>query len=107
MLDDQDAPLYTIGVVAELLGVDVQTLRRHDQAGLLKPGRSAAGQRRYSRRDIAQLARTLELASEGIPTAGIERILDLEERLRRAESAAGQGEPHRAAPEGRRPRRDR
>lgn len=81
-LDDYDEPVYPIGVVADLLGVNVQVVRRYDDVEVVEPERSDGGQRRYSRHDIAQLAHVLELADEGIPVAGIRRILELERQLR-------------------------
>lgn len=83
VLDDPDAPLYTVGTVAELVGVDPQVVRGYDRRGLVEPDRSDSGHRRYSRRDIRRLSRAMELAAEGIPAAGIQRILDLEDRLAR------------------------
>lgn len=80
-LDDPDAPLYTVGVVAELVGVDPQVVRGYDRRGLVEPDRVDSGHRRYSRRDIARLAHALDLADEGITRVGIERILALEDRL--------------------------
>lgn len=82
-LDDPDEPLYTVGVVADLMNVDAQVVRGYDKRGLVEPGRSEAGHRRYSRADIQRLSRAMKLADEGIPTAGIERILGLEDELRR------------------------
>lgn len=83
MLDDPDEPLYTVGVVADLMNVDAQVIRGYDKRGLVEPGRSDAGHRRYSRADIQRLSRAMKLADEGIPAAGIERILGLEDELRR------------------------
>lgn len=80
-LDDPNHPLYTVGVVADLLGVDPQVVRGYDHRGLVEPDRSGSGQRRYSRRDIERLTRAMDLADEGIPTSGIERILALEDEL--------------------------
>lgn len=82
-LDDPEEPLYTVGVVADLMGVDAQVVRGYDKRGLVEPGRSDAGHRRYSRTDIRRLSRAMELADEGIPAAGIGRILELEDELRR------------------------
>lgn len=90
-LDDADAALYPIGVVADLLDVTVATLRRYDEEQVVRPDRSQGGQRRYSRSDIARLARALELADEGIPANGIRRILDLESRLADAEDRLAGG----------------
>lgn len=87
-LDAPDEPLYTVGVVADLMGVDPQVVRGYDKRGLVEPGRSASGQRRYSRDDIGRLARAMRLADEGIPAAGIERILELEDELHRREKEA-------------------
>lgn len=84
-LDDPDEPLYTVGVVADLMGVDPQVVRGYDKRGLVEPDRSDAGHRRYSRSDIRRLSRAMELADEGIPSPGIERILALEDELRRRE----------------------
>jgi MerR family transcriptional regulator, heat shock protein HspR len=86
-LDDPEAAVYPIGVVSELLGTDVATIRRYDDAGIVSPGRSDAGQRRYSRSHIAQLARALSLSAEGIGPPGIRRILDLEIRIEELERA--------------------
>lgn len=83
-LDDHDEPVYPIGVVADLLNVSVQVIRRYDEPDMVAPDRSDSGQRRYSRRDIARLARILELSDEGISPAGIRRILTLEKELAKA-----------------------
>ena len=73
--------LFTVGVVADLLGIDVQIVRRYDTEGLITPQRSTGRQRRYSRDDIARLARAVLLAEEGIPMIGIRRIIELEDQL--------------------------
>lgn len=85
LLDDPDEPIHPVGVVAELLDVDPQVVRGYDQRGLVTPGRSSSGHRRYSRRDIRRLARAMRLAEEGIPASGIERILALEDELGRVD----------------------
>ena len=81
MLDDPAHALFTVGVVADLLGIDVQIVRRYDTEGLITPQRSTGRQRRYSRDDIARLARAVLLAGEGIPMIGIRRIIELEDKL--------------------------
>ncbi|HET9116464.1 MAG TPA: MerR family transcriptional regulator, partial [Pseudonocardiaceae bacterium] len=60
-LDDVDYPVYTMGTAAELLGVQPAFLRSLDAAGLLSPGRSAGGQRRYSRADLTLAMQVREL----------------------------------------------
>jgi len=88
-LEDPDAPLYPIGVVADLLGTDVGTIRRLGDLGIVRPGRTGAGQRRYSRAEIAQLARSLDLAAQGVSPPGIRRILDLEDEVAQLRRDAG------------------
>lgn len=80
-LDDQDYPAYTMGLAADLLGVQPAFLRSLDAAGLLTPGRSAGGQRRYSRADLALAIRVRELLDENMPLAAATRIVSLEQQL--------------------------
>jgi MerR family transcriptional regulator, heat shock protein HspR len=76
---DQDAPVFVISVAAELAGLHAQTLRGYDRLGLVSPGRSAGGGRRYSARDIALLREVQRLSQdEGVNLAGVKRIIDLE-----------------------------
>ena len=51
--DDEHAPLYTVGQVAEMLDVQPAFLRRLDVEEVVQPARSDGGQRRYSRAEIA------------------------------------------------------
>jgi DNA-binding transcriptional MerR regulator len=76
--DDERAPLYTVGQVAGMLGVQPAFLRRVDMEEVVQPARSSGGQRRYSRADIAQVQRVTEMAGEGMTLSGIRRILVLE-----------------------------
>jgi len=80
-LDDHDYPVYTIGLAADLLGVQPAFLRSLDAAGLLTPGRSAGGQRRYSRADLSLAMRVRELVDENMPLAAATRIVSLEYQL--------------------------
>jgi DNA-binding transcriptional MerR regulator len=74
-IDDPQAALYTVGQVAQMLGVQVAFLRRLDREELVSPARSEGGQRRYSRREIDRVQRVSELAGEGLSLAGIRRLL--------------------------------
>ena len=76
--DDEHAPLYTVGQVSGMLGVQPAFLRRVDVEDVVRPARSDGGQRRYSRTDIALVQRVSEMAGEGLTLAGIRRILVLE-----------------------------
>jgi MerR family transcriptional regulator, heat shock protein HspR len=76
---NQDSPVFVISVAAELAGLHAQTLRSYDRLGLVRPGRSSGGGRRYSARDIALLREVQRLSQEeGVNLAGIKRIIDLE-----------------------------
>jgi MerR family transcriptional regulator/heat shock protein HspR len=75
-----DSPVFVISVAAELTGLHAQTLRSYDRLGLVSPGRSAGGGRRYSARDIALLREVQRLSqAEGVNLAGIKRIIELEQ----------------------------
>ncbi len=76
--DDEHAPLYTVGQVADMLGVQPAFLRRIDVEDVVSPARSVGGQRRYSRADITAVQRVSEMAGEGMTLPGIRRILVLE-----------------------------
>lgn len=78
--------MYVISIAAELAGVHPQTLRVYERKGLVQPHRTEGNTRRYSERDIARLRRIQELTQEGINLAGVMRIMELENRLERAEA---------------------
>lgn len=80
-LDDPSEPLYTVGVAADLLGVDVQALRRLGNAVDQGEARSAGNHRRYSRNDLDRLAAAQQLAAEGHSTQSIAAILVLTAQL--------------------------
>ncbi len=77
-----DAPLFVISVAAQLAGMHAQTLRSYDREGLVSPGRTSGGGRRYSRRDIELLREVQKLSQEkGVNRAGIRRIIELEAQV--------------------------
>ncbi len=79
---DARRAVYVISVAAELAGLHAQTLRSYDRLGLVRPGRSSGGGRRYSARDIALLREVQRLSQEeGVNLAGIKRIIELEQLL--------------------------
>ncbi len=74
-------PIYAISVVAEMVALHPQTLRRYEELGLLVPIRKA-GRRRYSDRDVELLRTISRLSSElGLNLAGVEVILRLNQRI--------------------------
>ena len=80
---DEGAPMFVISVAAQLAGMHAQTLRSYDRMGLVSPGRTAGGGRRYSMRDIELLRDVQRLSQEhGVNLAGIKRIIELEAEVR-------------------------
>jgi MerR family transcriptional regulator, heat shock protein HspR len=80
--------VYVISVAAELAGVHPQTLRIYERKGLLEPGRTRGGSRRYSEADIALLRRIQDLTNDGLNLAGVKRVLALEYELERSRAEA-------------------
>ncbi len=76
-----DVPVYVISVAAELTGLHPQTLRAYDRLGLVSPGRTGGGGRRYSWRDIEMLREVADLTAAGIGLEGVKRILELEHHV--------------------------
>ena len=78
---EPDAAVFVISVAAELTGLHPQTLRTYERMGLITPGRTGGGGRRYSARDIELLRDIAQLTSSGIGIEGVRRILELENRI--------------------------
>lgn len=87
---EQDSPILTITVAAELAGMHAQTLRQYDRLGLVIPARSAGGSRRYSLRDVSQLREVARLSSDGMSLSAIARIVDLENHVRALQARVGE-----------------
>lgn len=78
---DPDAAVFVISVAAELTGLHPQTLRSYERMGLIIPGRTGGGGRRYSARDIDRLRDIAELTAAGTGIEGVRRILSLENHV--------------------------
>jgi MerR family transcriptional regulator, heat shock protein HspR len=92
--------VYAISVAAELTGTAVQNLRVYERHGLVDPGRTEGGTRRYSEEDLGRIRRVLDLLADGLNLAGVAMVLELQDdnaRLRRvaAENAQDAEEPAR------------
>lgn len=94
-----EVPVYVISVAAELTGLHPQTLRAYDRMGLVSPGRTGGGGRRYSWHDIEMLREVAELTSSGIGLEGVRRILELENRVAAAHMRVRELEEQLAATE--------
>jgi MerR family transcriptional regulator/heat shock protein HspR len=76
-----DAHVFVISVAAELSGLHPQTLRSYERMGLIMPGRTGGGGRRYSHRDIELLREIASLTAGGVGIEGVRRILELENQV--------------------------
>jgi DNA-binding transcriptional MerR regulator len=85
-LDDADLPLFTVGQVAEMLSVQHAFLRRLDEYRVVRPSRSAGGQRRYTRNEIVIVRYVTELIDDGLTLSAVRRVLELEARVRQLEA---------------------
>lgn len=76
--DPRERGVYAISVAAELVGTGQQNLRLYERKGLLEPGRTEGGTRRYSEADLVILRRISELLTLGLNLSGIRLVLLLE-----------------------------
>ena len=83
---DRERGVFMISVAAELANMHPQTLRIYEAKGLITPKRSPKGTRLYSQADVEKLRRIQQMTTEwGLNLAGVERVLQLEEQLQRAQ----------------------
>ncbi|HEY4409313.1 MAG TPA: helix-turn-helix transcriptional regulator [Acidimicrobiia bacterium] len=80
---DTHRGVFAISVAAELCGLHPQTLRVYEREGLVDPDRTAGGTRLYSGGDVERLREIAALTDTGINIAGIKRVLELQEEVRR------------------------
>ena len=79
---EDDRGVFMISVAAELAEMHPQTLRMYEARGLIEPKRSPKNTRLYSQRDVERLRRIQRMTSEeGLNLAGVETVLDLEQRM--------------------------
>ena len=76
-----EVKVFVISVAAELSGLHPQTLRTYDRLGLVAPGRTGGGGRRYSLRDIELLRTVARLTAEGLGLEGVKRVIELENQV--------------------------
>jgi len=73
-----DHPLYTISVVAQLLGLHEQTIRQYERLGLISPCRTIRKTRLYSRADIDRLECITYLVKTcGVNLSGVKIVITL------------------------------
>ena len=82
----RDEPAFVISVAARLVGVQTQTLRYYERLGLVRPDRTRGNQRIYSRGDVERVRRIRSMMDDlGVNLAGVEVVIKLLDRLKRAE----------------------
>jgi MerR family transcriptional regulator/heat shock protein HspR len=85
---ESDDKVLLISVAARMAGMHPQTLRQYDRLGLVQPGRSSGGGRRYSPRDVALLREIQRLSQDdGVNLAGVKRIIGLEQLVAELQEA--------------------
>jgi MerR family transcriptional regulator, heat shock protein HspR len=83
----QNYPLYSIGVVSELLGVHPETIRLWEKAGIVEPPQRRSGKRFYSEKDYKRLQFVHTLTQEGLTVRAILYYLRLYPCWKTAECA--------------------
>jgi MerR family transcriptional regulator/heat shock protein HspR len=84
---ESDRGVFMISVAAELAEMHPQTLRMYEARGLIAPKRSPKGTRLYSHEDVERLRRIQQMTTEyGLNLAGVEKVLELELKLERAQA---------------------
>ena len=81
VFDDENAPLFTVGQVAEMLSLKQAFLRRIDELRVVSPQRSAGRQRRYTLVEIRVIQQVASMANDGMTMPAIRRLIELEQHL--------------------------
>ena len=74
-------PVFAISVAADMVAMEIQNLRVYERRGLVAPGRTAGGTRRYSTDDVDRLRRIRDLLAAGLNLAGVARVMALEDEV--------------------------
>jgi len=73
--NDLEAPLISIGVLAERVGLSVSAIRRYETEGLLIPHRTESGRRLFSHEDISRVRNIQHMIQDvGLNVEGIRRM---------------------------------
>lgn len=83
---DPNMPLYSIGVVEDILKIPQRMLRFYEEKGVIKPSRSDSNRRLYSKRDIEKIEYIHFLTHiKKVNLAGVKEIFELLDKLKDAE----------------------
>lgn len=81
-IHDEDKPVYTIHIAAELLGCHPRTLRIYEQAGIISPRRSRSQYRLYSQNDLSRIKKICSLMDElSLNLSGVKALFMAAERF--------------------------
>jgi MerR family transcriptional regulator, heat shock protein HspR len=81
-----DHPVFTIGIVSQLLGLHEQTLRQYERLGLISPCRSIRKTRLYSQADVDRLECITYLVKTcGVNLAGVKIMVTLSSQYEEVE----------------------
>ncbi|MCM3585636.1 MerR family transcriptional regulator [Mesobacillus maritimus] len=97
MTSYKDKKVISIGIVSELTGLSLRKIRYYEERGLLSPGRTERGGRKYSFADVDTLMTIAERREEGVQTAEIKQELIKERKKKesvRNEMIKGQLNAH-------------
>ena len=81
-MENDERPLFTISVVAQMFGVHPQTLRLYEREELICPCRTKGKTRLYSQKDVEKLKTILHFTQDlGINLAGVGLLLEIQEKM--------------------------
>ncbi|KMY44530.1 MerR family transcriptional regulator [Bacillus sp. FJAT-27916] len=75
MTSYKEKKVISIGIVSELTGLSLRKIRYYEERGLLAPGRTEKGVRKYSFADVETLMKIAEKREEGVQTSEIKKKL--------------------------------
>ncbi|MCA9395697.1 MAG: MerR family transcriptional regulator [Candidatus Omnitrophica bacterium] len=79
---DPDMPLYSIGVVEDILGIPQRILRAYEEKGAIRPSRSDSNRRLYSQKDLSKIQYIHFLTHiKKVNLSGVKEIFDLLEKI--------------------------
>ena len=88
---------YFISMAARELGLHPQTLRKYERLGLVQPSRTIGSVRVYTREQLERVRLIKHLVDElGINLAGVQRLLEVAEAVRRLQRLAHENGVDRA-----------
>ena len=81
-----EMPLYSIGVVEDILSIPQRILRFYEEKGVIKPSRSDSNRRLYSQKDLEKIEYVHYLTHiKKVNLAGVKEIFDLLDKLKDVE----------------------